>query len=95
MFTAAEAMGLAMAVLEGHRNAADPADLVGGALAKIVRVLPEEVAGPVRAVREVSDPSGARPAPGQPGADDPADRGLHRGAAAAAGLPDGPRPRTG
>jgi predicted DNA-binding transcriptional regulator YafY len=51
-FTAAEAMGLVMAVLEGHRNAADPADLVGGALAKILRVLPERVAGPVRAVRE-------------------------------------------
>ena len=48
MFTAAEAMGLVMAVLEGHRGAADPADLVGGALAKILRVLPERVAGPVR-----------------------------------------------
>jgi predicted DNA-binding transcriptional regulator YafY len=56
MFTAAEAMGLVMAVLEGHRNAANPADLVGSALAKIVRVLPERVAGPVRAVREVSAP---------------------------------------
>ncbi len=33
MFTAAEAMGLVMAVLEGHRQAASPADLVGGALA--------------------------------------------------------------
>ena len=54
MFTAAEAMGLVMAVLEGHRQAASPADLVGGALAKIVRVLPERVAGPVRAVRDVS-----------------------------------------
>ena len=32
IFTAAEAMGLAMAVLEGHRNAADPTDLVGGAV---------------------------------------------------------------
>ena len=51
MFTAAEAMGLVMAVLEGHRAAADPADLVGGALAKIVRALPERVAGPVRAFR--------------------------------------------
>jgi len=29
MFTAAEAMGLVMAVLEGHRQAASPADLVG------------------------------------------------------------------
>ena len=56
MFTAAEAMGLVMAVLEGHRNAASPTDLVGGALAKIVRVLPERVGRPVRAVREVSAP---------------------------------------
>src|SRR6266581_4411661 len=63
MFTAAEAMGLVMAVLEGYRNAADPTDLVGSALAKIVRVLPERVAGPVRAFREVSAP---RPAPCPP-----------------------------
>jgi predicted DNA-binding transcriptional regulator YafY len=54
MFTAAEAMGLVMAVLEGHRKAADPGDPVGSALAKIVRLLPEQVAGPVHAVREVS-----------------------------------------
>ena len=45
MFSAAEAMGLVMAVLEGHRHAADPGDLVGGALAKIVRSLPERVGG--------------------------------------------------
>src|SRR5206468_1549422 len=32
MFTAVEAMGLVMAVLEGHRQAADPTDPVGGAL---------------------------------------------------------------
>ena len=55
-FTAAEAMGLVMAVLEGHRNAADPADLVGSALGKIIRVLPERVATPVRAVRAVTVP---------------------------------------
>lgn len=51
MFTPGEAMGLVMAVLEGHRNAADPADLVGSALAKILRALPEQLAHPVRAVR--------------------------------------------
>jgi predicted DNA-binding transcriptional regulator YafY len=56
MFTAAEALGIVMAVLEGHRGAADPTDLVGGALAKIVRVLPERVAGPVHAFRGVSTP---------------------------------------
>jgi predicted DNA-binding transcriptional regulator YafY len=60
MFTAAEAMGLVMAVLEGHRNAANPTDLVGGALAKIVRVLPERAAGPARAFREVSAPRPTR-----------------------------------
>src|SRR5258708_7677906 len=60
MFTAAEAMGLVMAVLEGHRDAVDPSDLVGGALSKIVRVLPERVARPVRGFRDVS---AARPAP--------------------------------
>jgi predicted DNA-binding transcriptional regulator YafY len=66
MFTTAEAMGLVMAVLEGHRDAADPEDLVGGALAKILRVLPERVAGPVRAVREISTSAAsleARPDP--------------------------------
>jgi predicted DNA-binding transcriptional regulator YafY len=60
MFTAAEALGLAMAVIEGHKNAADPVDPVGSALAKIVRVLPDRMAGPMRAFREVSQP--ARPA---------------------------------
>lgn len=60
MFTAAEAMGLVMAVLEGHRDAADPSDLVGSALSKIIRVLPERVAGPVRGFRDIS---AAGPAP--------------------------------
>src|SRR6516164_9199029 len=55
MFTAAEALGLVMAVLEGHPKAADAAVPVGGALAKILRVLPERIAGPVRSVRDVSD----------------------------------------
>jgi predicted DNA-binding transcriptional regulator YafY len=63
MFTAAEAMGLVMAVLEGHRGAADPTDPVGGALAKILRVLPERVAAPVRAVRGVSGSGTTRTAP--------------------------------
>ena len=60
MFTAAEAMGLVMAVLEGHRDAVNPTDPVGGALAKIMRVLPERVAGPVRAFREASNSRPAR-----------------------------------
>lgn len=57
MFTAAEAMGMVMAVLEGHRGAADPSDVVGLALAKIIRVLPSRVAAPVRAFREVTPPA--------------------------------------
>jgi predicted DNA-binding transcriptional regulator YafY len=50
MFSAAEAVGLTMATLEGHRDAADPTDLVGGALAKLLGALPARVADPVRAV---------------------------------------------
>src|SRR6185437_15678847 len=66
MFSAAEAMGLVMAVLEGHRGAADPTDPVGAALAKILRVLPERAAGQVRAFRDVFTPlpaDGSRPNP--------------------------------
>jgi predicted DNA-binding transcriptional regulator YafY len=53
MFTAAEAAGLVMATLEGHPGAADPADVVGAALAKILRSLPDRV-GPA-----VPEPTGA------------------------------------
>jgi predicted DNA-binding transcriptional regulator YafY len=57
-FSAAEAAGLVMAVIEGHKNAADPADLVGAALAKIIRVLPARVSALVRPIRDVSSPAG-------------------------------------
>ncbi len=53
-FTAAEASGLVMAVLEAHRPAANPADPVGGALAKIIRVLPARVAALVRGIRDAA-----------------------------------------
>ncbi|HEY0933380.1 MAG TPA: WYL domain-containing protein [Trebonia sp.] len=56
-FTAAEAAGLVMAVLEGHKAAADPADLVGTALAKIIRVLPARVSALVRPIRDVTGAS--------------------------------------
>ncbi|MGN6793984.1 MAG: helix-turn-helix transcriptional regulator [Streptosporangiaceae bacterium] len=56
MFSAAEAIGLVMAVLEGHRSAADPTDPVGSALAKIARVLPARLASPVLAFRDVNAP---------------------------------------
>lgn len=67
MFSPVEALGLVMAILEGHRQAADPADPVGAALAKIIRVLPERVADPLRAVREstaVVAPAAPQPDPG-------------------------------
>jgi predicted DNA-binding transcriptional regulator YafY len=63
-FSAAEAAGLVMAVLEGHRAAADPADLVGGALAKIIRVLPARVSALVRPIRDVTSTSAAADGPG-------------------------------
>ena len=64
-FSAAEAAGLVMAVLEGHKAAADPADLVGAALAKIIRVLPARVASLVRPIRDVTAaaPGATRAAP--------------------------------
>ena len=53
MFTATEALGLAMAVLES-RGGTEGDDPVGTAVAKIVRVLPEGVARPLEALRVVS-----------------------------------------
>jgi predicted DNA-binding transcriptional regulator YafY len=52
MFTATEALGLVMAVLEGHPAGED--DPVGQALGKIVRALPEPLARPADAVRRVA-----------------------------------------
>ncbi len=62
MFTAAEALGLVMAVLDGHHDAGDPADLVGSALGKIVRALPEPVAAQAEAVRRTTAPAPDRSA---------------------------------
>ena len=68
MFSAAEALGLVMAVLDGHHDASDPTDPVGSALGKIVRALPEPVAAQVEAVRRTTAPApdraAARPDPG-------------------------------
>ena len=84
-----------MAVLEGHPKAADPADPVGGALAKIVRALPGGC-GPGSQRARCLWPGRGRPVPPKPRANDRADRARRRGAAAAAGLPDGRRgPRDG
>ena len=54
MLTAAEAIGLVMAVLEGRPGAADATDPVGSAIGKIIRVLPASVAEAVAAIRQVT-----------------------------------------
>ena len=68
MFSAVEALGLVMAVLDGHHDASDPSDPVGSALGKIMRALPEPVAAQAEAVRRATAPApdraAARPDPG-------------------------------
>jgi predicted DNA-binding transcriptional regulator YafY len=51
VFTAVEALGLVMAVLDGSHAAADADDLVGAALGKIIRALPENVGRQAAAMR--------------------------------------------
>ena len=67
MFSADEAIGLVMAVLDGHHDASDTADPVGSALGKIMRALPEPVAAQAEAVRRTTAPApdraAARPDP--------------------------------
>lgn len=67
MFSQTEALGLVMAVLDGHHAAADAEDPVGSALGKIVRVLPAAVAAQAEAVRRTAAPApdrgAARPDP--------------------------------
>ncbi len=68
MFSADEALGLVMAVLDGHHDASDPTDPVGSALGKIIRALPEPVAAQAEVVRRTTAPApdraAARPDPG-------------------------------
>ncbi|MDQ2749530.1 MAG: WYL domain-containing protein [Actinomycetota bacterium] len=61
-FTATEALGLVMAVLDGHHDASDPADPVGSALGKIMRALPESIAAQAEAVRQTTAPAPDRAA---------------------------------
>jgi len=67
-FTQAEALGLVMAVLDGQPAAADADDLVGRALGKVIRALPEGVAREAARLREhasaAPDRHSARPDPG-------------------------------
>jgi predicted DNA-binding transcriptional regulator YafY len=67
VFTRSEALGLAMAVLDRQPAGSDVEDLVGSALDKVIRALPEEVGRQASAVREhastTPDPYSARPDP--------------------------------
>jgi predicted DNA-binding transcriptional regulator YafY len=65
MFSASEALGLVMAVLDGHHPADDPDDPVGAAVGKLLAALPERVGAHAAAVRRhahaVPDRRAARP----------------------------------
>lgn len=67
MFSSAEALGLVMAVLDGHHDASDTTDPVGSALGKLVRAMPASVAAQAEAVRRATAPApdraAARPDP--------------------------------
>jgi predicted DNA-binding transcriptional regulator YafY len=67
VFTAAEALGLVMAVLDGQHAAADADDPVGSALGRLIGALPDGVGRPAATMREhaLSVPSRnpARPDP--------------------------------
>ncbi|MET7455217.1 WYL domain-containing protein [Streptomyces sp. NPDC005574] len=69
VFTEPEALGLVMAVIDGQPAAADPGadDLVGAALGKVIRALPEGVGRQAAALREhasaAPDPDATRPDP--------------------------------
>jgi predicted DNA-binding transcriptional regulator YafY len=62
MFDTAEALGLVMAVLDGHHDAADAADPVGSALGKLLRALPEPIAHQAEAIRLTTAPAPDRAA---------------------------------
>src|SRR5690606_16788723 len=67
VFSAAEALGLVMAALDGHHAASDATEPVGSALGKLIRALPEPVAAHAEAVRRATSPApdraAARPDP--------------------------------
>ncbi len=67
VFTQAEALGLVMAVLDGRPAATDVDDLVGTALGKVIRALPDSVGRQAATLREhasaAPDERSARPDP--------------------------------
>ncbi|MGC3995933.1 MAG: WYL domain-containing protein [Propionicimonas sp.] len=56
VFSSTEALGMVMAVLDGHHDAADTSDPVGNALRKIIRALPEAIATQAEVVRRTARP---------------------------------------
>ncbi len=68
MFSATEALGLVMAVLDGHHDVSDPTEPVGSAIDKLMRALPEPVAAQAEVLRRTAAPApdrgAARPDPG-------------------------------
>src|SRR3954453_21042412 len=62
VFTAGEAPGLGMAGPDGHHDAGDQDEVVGSALAKILRALPAPVAAQAEAVRHSAAPAPDRAA---------------------------------
>lgn len=66
-FTEAEALALVMAVLDGQPSATEPGDVVGEALGKVIRALPERVGHQAAMLRAYAaatpDPVAARPDP--------------------------------
>ncbi len=60
VFTKDEALGLAMAVLDGQPAALTDDDLVGSALTKVIRALPERIGREAAALREHASAAPAR-----------------------------------
>jgi predicted DNA-binding transcriptional regulator YafY len=71
VFTQDEALGLVMAVLDGHPTAVDSGDLIGTALGKVIQALPERVGRQAALLRAYAsaapDRSAARPDPATTG----------------------------
>ncbi len=72
LFSGSEALGLVMAVLDGHHDAGDATGPVGSALGKLLRALPEPVARQADLMRRTTAPApdraAARPDPETAGA---------------------------
>ncbi len=62
MFSPDEALGLLMAVLDGHHDVSDATDPVGSAVGKVVRALPRGLAVQVEALRTTAAPAPDRAA---------------------------------